>query len=512
MKKILVNIEPWESRVAVLRDDQLENIYFSSATDNVIEKAFFKGTVIKVFPGIQTAFVEIGQERAGFLHISEIDRDLAVNKIEGADQFDVIHDKSMEHEDDKKSASFRKSSKASISAIFKEGQEILVQVSKEPVGEKGAKLTTCFTLPGRFLVLMPNIGRIGISKKIASGQERQRLRDILTANLPAGMGAIIRTSAENADEGEVSKDIHFLLKDWNSIVEKYKTALTKTKIHEEVDISLRVVRDHLDHTVESIITDSKINQERIYTYLKNVAPEFKYKVVLHEGASNLFDLYNIDKQVDNALCKKVYLKSGGSIIIESTEAMTSIDVNTGRFTGKNNLEDTILKTNLEAAREIVRELHLRNIGGLIVIDFIDMNDLKNRQKLVEQFEKHLKEYDKFQSVVLAVSEFGLVQMTRKRSGKTLIRQLTESCSACRGAGYLKSSRAESYEVLRAIDQKLAHLGAKGGIILSVYPEIFDFISSIEYNSILALEGKFGIQITFLSKPTLLRTQFEINKQ
>lgn len=512
MKKILVNIEPWESRVAVLRDDQLENIYFSSATDNVIEKAYFKGTVIKVFPGIQTAFVEIGQERAGFLHISEIDRDLAVNTIEGADQLDVIHDKSLELDDDVKPSSFRRSAKVSISSIFKEGQEVLVQVSKEPVGEKGAKLTTCFTLPGRFLVLMPNIGRIGISKKIASGQERQRLRDILIQNLPAGMGAIIRTSAENADEGEVTKDIHFLLKDWNSIVEKYKTAPSKTKIHEEVDISLRVVRDHLDHTVESIVTDSKINQERIYTYLKNVAPEFKYKVVLHEGATNLFDLYNVDKQVDNALCKKVYLKSGGSIIIESTEAMTSIDVNTGRFTGKNNLEDTILKTNLEAAREIVRELHLRNIGGLIVIDFIDMNDLKNRQKLVEQFEKHLKEYDKFQSVVLAVSEFGLVQMTRKRSGKTLIRQLTEACTTCRGAGYLKSTRAESYEVLRAIDNKLATLGTKGPIVLSVHPEHFDFISSIEYNSILALEGKFGVQITFLSKPTLSRTQFEISKQ
>lgn len=510
MKKILVNIEPWESRVAVLRDDLLENIYFSSATDNVIEKAFFKGTVVKIFPGIQTAFVEIGQERAGFLHISEIDRDLAVNTIEGADQLDVIHDNSIDHQDGLTNP--KRISKASINEIFKEGQDILVQVSKEPVGEKGAKLTTCFTLPGRFLVLMPNIGRIGISKKIESSQERQRLRDILEKNLPGGMGAIIRTSAENADEGEITKDIHFLLKDWNEIVEKYKTAPTKTKIHEEVDISLRVVRDHLDHSVEAIITDSKINQERIYTYVKNVAPEFKYKVVLHEGSSNIFDLYNIDKQVENALHKKVYLKSGGSIIIESTEAMTSIDVNTGRFTGKNNLEDTILKTNLEAAREIVRELHLRNIGGLIVIDFIDMNDLKNRQKLVEQFEKHLKEYDKFQSVVLAVSEFGLVQMTRKRSGKTLLRQLTESCSTCKGTGFLKSVRAESYEILRAIDQKLSSGNIKGSIVLSMHPEIFDFISSVEFNSILALEGKFSVQITFLSKPTLHKTQFEIHKQ
>jgi len=514
MKKILINVEPWETRVAVVRDDMLENAYFSSATDNVIEKAFFKGTIIKVFPGIQTAFVEIGQERAGFLHISEIDRDLAVNTVEGADQLDVIHDNSITDSSDTEKTPYqgKRSSKASISSIFKEGQEVLVQVSKEPVGEKGAKLTTCFTLPGRFLVLMPNIGRIGISKKIASSQERQRLRDILEKNLPAGMGAIIRTSAENADEGEVSKDIQFLLKDWNKIVEKYKTAPVKTKIHEEVDISLRVVRDHLDHSVEAIITDSKANQELIYTYLKNVAPDFKYKVVLHEGSANLFDLYDMDKQINSALFKKVYLKSGGSIIIESTEAMTSIDVNTGRFTGKNNMEDTILKTNLEAAREIVRELHLRNIGGLIVIDFIDMHDLKNRQKLVEQFEKHLKEYDKFQSVVLAVSEFGLVQMTRKRSGKTLIRQLTETCPTCRGNGYLKSVRAESYQILRAIDQKLHTLTSKEAIVLSLQPEVFDFISSIEYNSILALEGKFGVQITFLSKSTLQRTQFEINKK
>ncbi|MGZ6250501.1 MAG: Rne/Rng family ribonuclease [Candidatus Chromulinivorax sp.] len=509
MKKILINIEPWENRVAVIRDGLLENVYFSSATDNVIEKAFFKGTIVKLFPGIQTAFVEIGQERAGFLHISEVDRDLAMHSIEGADQLDVIHENMPEQEE---AAPVRKTTKANIASIFKEGQDVLVQVSKEPVGEKGAKLTTCFTLPGRFIVLMPNIGRIGISKKIGTVQERQRLREILEKNLPVGMGAIIRTSAENAEEEEVSKDIQFLLKDWNEILEKYKVEPAKTKIHEEMDISLRVVRDHLDNSVEAIITDSKINQERIFNYVKLVAPDFKYKVMLHEGSGNLFDLYNIDGQVNNALCKKVFLKSGGSIIIESTEAMTSIDVNTGRFTGKNNLEDTILKTNLEAAREIVRQLHLRNIGGLIVIDFIDMNDYKNRQKLVEQFEKHLKEYDKFQSVVLAVSEFGLVQMTRKRSGKTLQRQLTESCSHCKGTGNIKSVRAESYEVLRAIDQKLAHLLQKGALVLSVHPEVFDFVSSVEYNSILALEGKFGVQITFLSKPSLKRTEFEINKQ
>jgi ribonuclease G len=440
--------------------------------------------------------------------VSEVDRDLAVNTIEGADQLDVIHDNSIDH--DEETTVPRRASKASISAIFKEGQEVLVQVSKEPVGEKGAKLTTCFTLPGRFLVLMPNIGRIGISKKISSSQERQRLRDVLEKNLPAGMGAIIRTSAEDAEEDEISKDIHFLLKDWNEIVEKYKTAPTKTKIDVEVEVSLRVVRDHLDHNVEAIITDSKINQERIYNYLKNVAPEFKYKVVLHEGSSNLFDLYNIDDQIQKALWKKVYLKSGGSIIIESTEAMTSIDVNTGRFTGKNNLEDTILKTNLEAAREIVRELHLRNIGGLIVIDFIDMNNAANRQKLSRFLEKMLREKDKFQSVALKVSEFGIIQMTRKRSGKTLSQQLTNICSTCSGNGRIKSTATVSFEILEKFKEDVLRKKPTGSIVLSVPLKVFDYLIHFEYKSVLQLEKECTCKIVLESNETLENNQYEIS--
>lgn len=507
MKKILINIEPWQHRVAVTRDDSLENIYFSSDTDNVIEKSYFKGKVLKVFSGIQTAFVDIGQEKAGFLHISEVDRDLVMNKIEGVDQLDIINDS----EDVDKNGD-KKFSKKDMNAIFKEGEEILVQVGKEPVGDKGAKLTTCFTLPGRFIVLMPNIGRVGISRKIGTAAERQRLKEVVGKNLPSGMGAIIRTSAENASENEIYQDINFLVNDWNSILEKYQGAQHPVKIHEDMDISLQVVRDHLDSEVEAIITDSKINQERLYNYVKKVAPEFKYKVLFHEAKTKLFDKHEIDKQIQSALCKKVYLKSGGSIIVESTEAMTSIDVNTGRFTGSGNLEDTILKTNLEAAREIVRQLHLRNIGGLIVIDFIDMSNTKNKQKLVEQFESYLKEFDKFQSVVLAVSEFGLVQMTRKRAGKTLTRQLTESCSSCKGSGRLGSVRAESYKILRAVDYELSIKGNIDSYVLHVNPQVFDFISSIEYNSILTLESKYKIHITFLSDARFNRSTFKLEPQ
>lgn len=506
MKKIIINVEPWERRVAVLRNDLLENIYFQSETDSVIERAFFKGIVLKVFPGIQTAFVDIGQEKAGFLHISEVDRDLAMNKIEGVDQLDIIND-----QEDADKTSTKRFVKYDISSLFKEGEEILVQVSKEPVGDKGAKLTTCFTLPGRFIVLMPNIGRIGISKKIGTPAERQRLREVIEKHLPAGMGAIIRTSAAEADEHEIYQDISFLLNDWKSILDTYQKAVPGVKIHQDMDISLQVVRDHLDKDVEAIITDNQMNQNAIDTYLKKVAPEFRYKVLYYGEKINLFEKFSIDKQVENALCKKVYLKSGGSIIIESTEAMTSIDVNTGRFTGKNDLEETILKTNLEASREIVRQLHLRNIGGLIVIDFIDMNDIKNRQKLVEQFEKYLKEYDKFQSVVLAVSEFGLVQMTRKRSGKTLIRQLTENCDCCRGTGRTKSVRAESYRILRDVDYVLNVSAGIKTATLRVHPQVFDFISSIEYNSILTLESKHNVHITFLSDKAFDRDQFKLEQ-
>ena len=249
---------PWETRIAVIRNDSLENVYFGASTDKVLERSYFKGKVAKVFPGIQTAFVDIGQEKAGFLHISEVDRDLAVNKIDGYDQLDVFKDQE-EPEQEKSQPRVK-----DISSIFKEGENVLVQVSKEPVGDKGAKLTTCFTLPGRFLVLMPNIGKVCISKKIENREERARLRQVLNKSLPAGMGAIIRTSAEGTDENEITQDINFLVEDWKAILDRYNKVTVATKIYEDMDISLQVIRDHLDDDVYAIITDDLQNQEQIY--------------------------------------------------------------------------------------------------------------------------------------------------------------------------------------------------------------------------------------------------------
>jgi ribonuclease G len=502
MKKILINENPWQTRIATTIDGQLQNIYFTSHTENPLERAFFKGLVTKVLPGIQTAFVDIGQEKAGFLHISEIDRDLAIEKISKHTQLD---------DEDAPRPRIRREH-IDISKIFKEGDQILVQVSKEPVYEKGAKLSTCFTLPGRFIVLMPNIPRIGISKKIEEREERQRLKGIVQKNLPEGMGAIIRTTSDGRQEHEIVKDIQFLLETWNYIQDKFKAAEAKQRIYQDIELPLQIVRDHLDDDVEEVITDSKEGLNKIYKFVKSIAPEYSQRIKLYEGPSPLFEHFGIEKQIEAALEKKVPLKSGGSLIIETTEAMTVIDVNTGKFTGKKNLEETILTTNLEAAQEVVRQLRLRNIGGLIVIDFIDMSSGANKQKLFKFFEKTLRERDKFQSVVLKISEFGLVQMTRKRSGITLLQQLMQKCQTCKGLGYVKSVETECHILLRQVQEKLKEKkwGTQGA--LRINPEIFNHLTSVEYNAILSLEKQFKCKITLVSDKNLGINQFKIEKK
>lgn len=499
MKKILINENPWQTRIAITKDDILQNIYFAAHVENPLERVFFKGIVTKVLPGIQTAFIDIGQEKAGFLHISEIDRELAIDRMSDIDTDEPI-----------KTPTTRLRQNIDISDILKEGEPILVQVSKEPVYEKGAKLTTCFTLPGRFIVLMPNIPRIGISKKIEDREERHRLKDILRELLPESMGAIIRTTSDGHSKEEIKKDVDFLVDTWNTIQKKFATAQVKEQIHQDIELPLQIVRDHLDNDVEEVISDTKESQRKIYNFVKSMAPEYSQRIKLYEGHESLFNHFNIEKQIEGALDRKAPLKSGGSLIIEITEAMCVIDVNTGKFTGKKNLEETILKTNLEAAEEIVRQLRLRNIGGLIVIDFIDMATGNNRQKLFKFFEKTLREQDKFQSVVLKVSEFGLVQMTRKRSGKSLIQQLTDTCQTCKGLGFVRSLETESYAILRAL-KGAVHSKPNANITLNVCEDIFNYITNTEYNSILEIEKQYKCKVTLVSHKSYKINQYKIEK-
>ena len=496
MRKIIIDKNHWQTRIATTLEDKLQNIYFHSPREKSLERTYFKGTITKVLPGIQTAFVDIGQARAGFLHISEIDRELAFEKL---------------NEEQEGKPKKRRGQTLDISKILKEGEPILVQVSKEPIYEKGAKLTTCFTLPGRFIVLMPNIPRIGVSKKIEDRNERTRLKEVVGKNLPEGMGAIIRTTSEHRKERDLLQDIRFLVGIWETINKNFKTAKPTEKIHEDLPIPSRAVRDHLDDDVSEIIINNKEEQKEIYKLVKQICPEHSHKIKIYTEPPPIFEKFNIEKQIEQALEKKADLRSGGSLIIESTEAMTVIDVNTGKFVGKKNLQDTIFKTNQEAALEVARQLRLRNIGGLIVIDFIDMASAEHRRQLIRTFEKTLQETDKFQSVVLKVSEFGLVQMTRKRSGKTLIQQLKKNCPCCSGSGTIKSTSTETYTLLR--DLKLQFLEKKIGksVELSLSKEVFEYITSIEYDSILQLEKDFKCSIILEENKNFSLNQYKIKK-
>ncbi len=503
VKKILINNEIWQTRVAILGDnDKLQDIYFDSKSKIELERSFFKGKVSKVLPGIQTAFVDIGQPKAGFLHISEIDRAMATEKITEFLQLEESDEPLTEREI---------KSSLDVGKIFHEGEEILVQVIKEPIHEKGAKLTTCFALPGKFLVLMPNIPQVGISKKIEDKDERTRLKEFMQKHLPAGMGIIVRTTAEGRCEKDIKKDLAFLISAWNSIQKKYPKAKPCEKIHEDIPLTLRAIREHLDEDVEMVITDSLEDQKALYKFVKYFTPEYVNKVRFYQGPPSLFDRYEIDKQIEKALEKKVALKSGGTVIIETTEAMTVIDVNTGKFTGSSNMEDTILKTNLEAADEIVTQLRLRNIGGLIVIDFIDMAMSSSRQKLSRFLEKTLKERDKFQSVTLKISEFNLVQMTRKRSGKTLLQQLTHSCPTCNGYGFVKSTWAIGFGLLYKLREEVVKKAYTGNLLFAVSHRIFDYLVHSEYPSILALEKELGCKITLESREDYDDTHCTVHK-
>jgi len=501
MKKILVNKDPWQTRVAITEDGKLQNIYFESHTEKTLERAFFKGVVLTVLPGIQTLFVDIGQERAGFLHISEIDRELAIKQISGLDL-------------DEEAPQRDKSNKRimDVGKIFNVGDTVLVQVSKEPVYEKGAKLTTCFTVPGRFLVLLPNIPRFGVSKKIEDRAERQRLRELVKEKLPEGMGAIIRTTAEGASENEIGKDLAYLLEIWHTIQKKYETIEPTAKIFKDFELSLQVVRDNLDESVEAIITDNKDTQAELYKFVRIIAPDLANKVTFFNEPVNLFDHYNIEDQIAKALHKKVPLRSGGSLIIETTEAMTVVDVNTGSFTGRGSMEETVLKTNLEAAEETVRQLRLRNIGGLIVIDFIDMAESESRNKLFSFFDQMLKERDRFQSVVLKISEFGLVQMTRKRSGKTLVQKLTNTCQCCSGYGFVKSVATQTYTILRAFKLALRTESLGGNVQLMVSKEVFEHITKHEYDAILQMEKNYRCKISIKLNESFDVARYQVLKE
>ena len=501
-KKIVINVADHETRVALLEDRNIAELFIERGDASDIAGNIYKGRVQRVLPGMQAAFVDIGLKQAAFIYVTDV--------IGG--NYSPIEDFLNNDNDTEEGIPYNPYMSSTrrdrqIEELITEGQEVMVQAAKAPMGSKGARLTTHISLPGRFLVLMPSSEHIGISRRIEDDTERNRLKATVESARENTFGYIVRTAAEGVQEEKLKYEMGFLNNLWESIQQKYPTAPAPFLLHKEVAISLRAVRDLLLHEAEKLIIDSRSGYESILKFLDEFMPSLKESVEFYEGLEPIFDSFNLEADISRALKKKVWLKSGGYIVIEHTEALVAIDVNTGRYVGKHNLEETILKTNLEAVKEIAYQIRLRDIGGIIIIDFIDMEKKSNQEKVFNALKEALKK-DRSKTHVLPISELGLIQMTRKRIRKPLTRMLCEPCFYCDGEGYLISKQTICYNIFREILRESRDMiGVK--VSLRVNPKIAELLYGEESHIIVAVEQMIGRQIVIYPDPKLHMEEFNI---
>lgn len=448
--EILINLTPSETRVGVIENGMLQEIYVERAGSRGLVGNLYKGQVVRVLPGMQAAFVDIGLERAAFIHAADVQHNYQ-GKEGVAGQLTVNAESQLAENDDQGPRT--KPLMDNISLMLREGDFLTVQVTRDPIGTKGARLTTHISIPSRYLVYMPNSDHIGISQKIDDEDERERLRSIvqnclLTEGME-GSGVILRTAAEGAGEQELLEDIRYLHRLWEVLKDRMDNAQSKDRIYEDLPLYLRCVRDLMKGDVCRLVVDSKEGFTRIKAFAETFIPDLTCKIEHYSGERPIFDLYGIEDEIHKALKGKVQLKSGGYLVIDQTEAMITIDVNTGAFVGHRNLEETIYKTNLEAASSIGRQLRLRNLGGIIIIDFIDMTDPEHQRQVIRVLEKSF-ERDHAKVKLSNISELGLVQMTRKRTRESLRQILCEVCPICSGQGVVKTAETVCNDIFREI--------------------------------------------------------------
>ncbi len=505
-KKIICNDMSHETRVALVEEGDIAELFIERAGASDCSGNIYKGRVQRVLPGMQAAFVDIGLSQAAFLYVNDILTDN--HKSVGA-SFSVDSCQTPEREEDVQNLVGLAPQKAepNIIDLISDGQEILVQVAKSPLGTKGARITSHISLPGRFLVLMPSSNHIGISRRIENEAERARLKELVSELRSGQLGYIVRTAAEGVNADKLSQEMEFLSKLWEGIRKKYQNALTPSLIHQELDIRLRAVRDLLLHEAETLIIDSRDGYQEILSFLDTFMPGLKSSVALYEGNEPIFDAYNLEGDISRALKKKVWLKSGGYIIIEHTEALVAIDVNTGRYVGKHNLEETILKTNLEAVKEIAYQIRLRDIGGIIIIDFIDMEKKPNQEKVFNALSEAFAK-DRSKTHILPMSDMGLIQMTRKRIRKPLTRMMCEACFYCEGEGHLLSGQTLCYNIYREILRNSGEM-LSSGISLRVNPQIAELLLGEENHLITSLEHRLSKQISIYPDQRFHLEEFDI---
>lgn len=501
-KEIIVNSTLNEVRVAILENGNPAEIYVERAHSKNVAGNIYKGRVIKVLPGIQSAFIDVGLPKAAFLPAADVYVEngervsFLENNIDGEREVAEID---INEDEEPKDI-------PPIEEMLKEGQDIVVQVAKEAIGQKGARLTTHLTVPGRYIVLMPGYEHVGVSRKIEDDEERDRLRDILKTIKSPNMGLIARTVTAGHDEEELRADFDYLSRLWSKIKDKMSSK-SPCLIYEDHGLVFRILRDAATADVSRIVIDNKAEFLKIKSFLREFLPDIHVEVALYTNDIPIFDYYNIEIEIGRILDKKVWLKSGGYIIIDQAEALTVIDVNTGKFVGKRNFEDTILKTNLEAAKEIAWQLKLRNIGGIIIVDFIDMAKEENRQKVLKALEHEMKS-DRAKASVVNISPLGLVEVTRKRVQESLSRVLSEACPYCEGRGLVKSKLTICYDILREV-RRIAPFVRNQRIVIEAHPDVVDLILDDEKESLDEIELMMSVNVEVTPNETLHIHDYEV---
>ena len=499
-QEIFINSTPQESRIAIVEDGLLAEFLIERKEEMGIAGNIYKGKVVRVLPGMQAAFVDIGMDKAAFLHASDF--------FEVPEDAPFLTGTPEEVDFDQPPKSPPSARRLPLEKRISTGEEILVQVAKDPLGTKGARITSHVSLPGRYMVFMPKAKHSGISRRIESEEERKRLKEIARSLATDEGGFILRTACEGRSKREIQRDLSFLIKLWKRIQKKAETASAPLLIHQDLDLITRAIRDFFSVNTDHVVIDSPKDHRRILEFVRQFMPKLKSKIVLYTEKESLFDRHGIEEKIQKALERRVWLRSGGSIVIERTEALTAVDVNTGRFVGKRNQEETILKTNLEATQEIVRQLRLRNVGGIIIIDFIDMEKEANRKKVYEALKEALRK-DKARTNILKISELGLVEMTRQRTRESLENQLLSPCPHCEGRGRIKSSVTIAYDVLRAIKKEKIDLENGQNIIVRLHPDVANFLYDEKSNSLDNLEREINRKIIIKSSQELRLEQYEI---
>jgi ribonuclease G len=502
--EILINVRPNETRVAYIESGTLSDLKIERTTSPTLVGSIHRGKVIRVLPGMQAAFVDIGLDRAAFLYVGDVRKNL-----DSPDLF--LEEEPIEKDSDDLSVDEKTpdevENKPTIQDLLREGQTIMVQVAKDPLGTKGARITTHISLPGRHIVYMPTLEHLGISRRIEDASERDRLKNIVEKIKPAG-GVIVRTAGEGASQASLQEDFDYLTRLWKEVQKSYEKRKSPGQIHAELDVELRALRDLLKENVKQVIVDDSKAYKKIQTFIAQFMPSFKSSIVHYDKAEPLFDLYDLDLEISRCLNRKNWLKSGGYIVIDEAEALVVIDVNTGRFVGKKDLEDTILKNNLEAIREISYQLKIRNVGGIIIIDFIDMEKQAHREKVLNALREELMK-DRAKTTIVSMSALGLVEMTRKRIRPSLVSTLCKPCDYCDGRGYIKTKMTVAHEIFRSLEREGLMNPSKPAFVVHCHSEIADWAYEGATESLEFLEKKLGRSVVFKVEPHFHLEQYEI---